>query len=515
MFFRLPVIFFLLLATACSTQKLVIPQASSVYQKETGEIQDCAELFVEFDELVRKQGVMDVQASRIEGFPYLRADRFLASFKSRLQQDEALHLWLERLRELDYEARLIELRNLDFDADHLAGFSVSDKRALAGKLGHCGGLLINTDLKRKGQIQKLINNVEVKDNYNEFSRVLGFYPVSRLFVAKGVDQLHEEIKATFQQQKSQTANHSLIYYYPEPDDSGRTWTRIAGLLQTASNNPLAIPLLDKDSEEVLFSRYAPVWAIEQKSNDDKIGKPYWDENGKLDIDTETPITYRFLSYTKLDEEILLQLNYVIWFPARPVTGPLDILGGKLDGITWRVTLNKGGKPLIYDAMHNCGCYHMFFPSPNLERRDIGYEGEEPILVPDIVQEIKPDQRAVIHIASSSHYIEGVRLISEDKTDYTIYSHADYQELRSLTYGDNRYKSMFAENGIVAGTSRKERFILWPMGVMDPGAMRQMGHHAIAFVGKRHFDDPDLIERYFKLISAKIAPTNEHLSADLH
>jgi hypothetical protein len=30
-------------------------------------------------------------------------------------------------------------------------------------------------------------------------------------------------------------------------------------------------------------------------------------------------------------------------------------------------------------------------------------------------------------------------------------------------------------------------------------MRQWGHHATAFVGRRHFDDVDLIERRFRLL----------------
>lgn len=37
-----------------------------------------------------------------------------------------------------------------------------------------------------------------------------------------------------------------------------------------------------------------------------------------------------------------------------------------------------------------------------------------------------------------------------------------------------------------------------MGVPEPGAMRQWGRHATAFVGRRHFDDPWLLERYFTL-----------------
>jgi len=29
-------------------------------------------------------------------------------------------------------------------------------------------------------------------------------------------------------------------------------------------------------------------------------------------------------------------------------------------------------------------------------------------------------------------------------------------------------------------------------------MRQWGHHATAFVGRRHFDEPELLGRYFDL-----------------
>ncbi len=54
------------------------------------------------------------------------------------------------------------------------------------------------------------------------------------------------------------------------------------------------------------------------------------------------------------------------------------------------------------------------------------------------------------------------------------------------------------DGIVPGSERGERWLFWPMGVPEPGAMRQWGRHATAFVGRRHFDDPWLFERYFAL-----------------
>ena len=47
---------------------------------------------------------------------------------------------------------------------------------------------------------------------------------------------------------------------------------------------------------------------------------------------------------------------------------------------------------------------------------------------------------------------------------------------------------FDADGLIASSARRERFFLWPLGVENTGAMRQQGNHAIAFAGKRHFDE---------------------------
>jgi hypothetical protein len=72
-------------------------------------------------------------------------------------------------------------------------------------------------------------------------------------------------------------------------------------------------------------------------------------------------------------------------------------------------------------------------------------------------------------------------------------------LRALPLPNNRYRSLFNEEGFIEGSERAERFLFWPMGIPNPGAMRQWGHHATAFVGRRHFDDPKLLESNFKVI----------------
>jgi hypothetical protein len=73
--------------------------------------------------------------------------------------------------------------------------------------------------------------------------------------------------------------------------------------------------------------------------------------------------YRRLAFTRYGGRTLVQLVYMIWFTERPQNSSLDPLSGKLDGIAFRVTLNQSGRPLVYDSIHLCGCYHMFFPTP--------------------------------------------------------------------------------------------------------------------------------------------------------
>jgi hypothetical protein len=63
--------------------------------------------------------------------------------------------------------------------------------------------------------------------------------------------------------------------------------------------------------------------------------------------------------------------------------------------------------------------------------------------------------------------------------------------------DGSHRSLFGPDGIIAGTERSASWLYWPTGVTAPGAMRQWGRQATAFVGKRHFDEPHLLDRYFE------------------
>jgi hypothetical protein len=144
------------------------------------------------------------------------------------------------------------------------------------------------------------------------------------------------------------------------------------------------------------------------------------------------------------------------------------------------------------------------------RQRVGFE--EPILVP---QSLARDQsRKVLHIASTSHYIQRVYAANSDTTaahSEVVYQFRDYDVLRALPV-DKGFRSLFGPDGIVPHTERRERCLLWPTGVQSPGAMRQWGRHAVAFVGERHFDDPDLIERYFEMVPGEFAKRRQRSAA---
>jgi hypothetical protein len=114
-----------------------------------------------------------------------------------------------------------------------------------------------------------------------------------------------------------------------------------------------------------------------------------------------------------------------------------------------------------------------------------------------MRRLREGERPLVSIATATHFIERVGAVSGPDS-LVRYSLRRYDELRSLSRVDGGRRSVFGPEGIVAGSERGERFLYWPMGIASAGAMRQWGRHATAFVGRRHFDDADLIEKRFAL-----------------
>jgi hypothetical protein len=266
---------------------------------------------------------------------------------------------------------------------------------------------------------------------------------------------------------------------------------IAALLARAAQNPLAIPDPRGSERRVLFETFAPVWEIDALSSADRIGTVAWRNDGLPTVRVEAPAVYRFVTHTRFRGDSLLQLNYLVWFPRRPAQHWLDIYAGDLDGLIWRVTLDREGAPLAYDSIHPCGCYYQVFPG-------LGYRVQqpalhsEPVLSPLPVLPPRPGQRLVLRISAGEHYLQAVYTDTEELPAQR-YEWREHEELLAMRTPEGTRRSLFGPDGLVPHTQRIERFLLWPSGVPSPGAMRRIGTHAIALVGRRHFDDADLLD----------------------
>ncbi len=449
---------------------------------------DCRALYAAVDARVERHGVRDAQAARIEGFPYLRVNRLLASFRDQARSAPAFEAWVDALAALDAAARRAELANLPATAGEPGS---PGGTALAAPLGHCRAVLRRADA-RSGRLQRLLPaRARVAPEYDERRRLLGLYPLTSQVVRSAVRRLHERRAPVFERAPAALAVHGQRLAYAPP--AGRP-----APVPLPAGDALGVPRPDRAARARLFARFAPVFVVDVASDADRIGIPSWTTDGQPYVDTARPAVYRHLSHTRLGDRTLVQLNYVIWFPRRPRAGPLDLTAGHLDGLTLRVTLDAGGDPLLYETMHNCGCYHMFFPTAGLERTVPDGPGAEPLWVPQRAPVLGPDERLAVYLAHGTHYVQGLSGAGDIGAGARVYAFDDYDTLRSLPVPGGGRRSLFAADALVPGTARAERWLLWPTGIASPGAMRQWGRHATAFVGRRHFDDPYLIARYFAL-----------------
>lgn len=448
--------------------------------------QDCASWYRELDARIERGGVRDAQARPVDGFPYLRVDRLLAALRGEASADDSkLGALVQRMQALDVEGREVELANL--------GVADAGRRAARQTARDCGDRLRDAALADPAARARLIERAAVPDDYSTAMRVLGLYALTRYPFYSGVQRYQEDVRQSFRAARTLAA----VRYAP-PATPAMPRAAQAEAIVRASGNRLGIPEPAGEALERLFGAHAPVFEIEQTGEFDRPGALRWRAGGAMpEVDASEPAVYRHVAWTKYRGRVLLQLVYTIWFSERPPDSALDILAGTLDGVTWRVTLAPDGEPLVYDTMHPCGCYHMFFPTPRARPVASPASTLEWAFSPAALPRVADGERPVLRIATRTHYVEGVSLERVDAGG-TRYVLRPYGELRSLARPEGGRASAFGPDGLIAGSERTERFLFWPMGIDSAGAMRQWGRHATAFVGRRHFDDADLLEKRFVL-----------------
>lgn len=494
-------IIFAAIASACAT--LESPFRAHL-ESEAPQVRECAEWYRVLDERAAAAGTRDAQDARVPGFPYLRVSRLLAALRPAAASNEyALQALADRMLALDLEARRYEIMNLPpeqlpdlRDASDIGSEGTAGLRFALQRTQQCGRLLREIDLAKPESRDALLRRAEVADDYRLLDRIIGMYWFARLAFAEGVRRHEEETLAAFRREPALPEGASLVRYAPEPD-----WplprSQVAAILARAAENALGIPEPSENDLKALLAAYAPSFEVEVKGDYDRFGALRWlrDTNAPT-VEGADLAVYGHPAWTRYQGKVLLQLVYTLWFPQRPPQSEGDILAGTLDGITWRVTLAPDGEPLVYDTIHPCGCYHMFFPTPRAAARPGPGGVVEWMFSPQSLPRMAEGERPVVRIASGTHYIERVS-VTHGTDSVVRYALRPYGELRSLFRFIGPRGSAFGPDGLVPGTERAERFAFWPMGIASAGAMRQWGRHATAFIGRRHFDDADLFERRFR------------------
>ncbi len=455
------------------------------------------------DALVDREGVRDGGATRLTGFAHARVDRLLASFALEVQGSDARwQAWAQATGELDREARRWELLNLPDAA--LRELHEHDREAMAAHVDACAAIAWAEAAASPVRRRALLAQARVPDEYALWKRALGLYPLSRWPFLAGVKRWESEWAQTLVE-GSRSAMGVPEGYRWAPDGASVAPGEVQGLMAALAPDALGIPRPSEAQAARLLHAYAPVVEVVQRGAFDRVGRVQWADAEAPQVDATQPTLYGRIAHTRYGQTTLLQLVYSAWFSERPPKGALDLLAGAVDGVVMRLTLDPEGRPMLADSIHACGCYHLFVPGKALTRRPAPGWGEEWAFAPIRLPDLAPGERLLWRLSSGDHMLESVTAAPQSReVSGGVYRLADEDGLRSLPLPEGGRRSVFAPDGIMPGTQRGERVLFWPMGITSPGAMRQWGRQPTAFVGRRHFDDPWLVEERFA-VEAGVLP----------
>jgi hypothetical protein len=476
-----------MLAAGCAS---VAPDGLLRTYDATPALRDCARWYAEEDARVEAAAVRDAQDARVPGFPHLRTNRLLASWREEATANERkLEAMVERMHTLDIQARRREAANLPVRVpgvrDHMA------ERIVMQRASACGLLMREADLADAQARALLLAGSRVPDEPSSALRVLGRDALAGGDVEGALRRHEMETRAAFQRDPATTRRSSVVRYSPHPSPP-LPRNGVARMIEFASANPLGIPELGELETEMLFAAHAPSLEIEITGEHDRLGAIRWLRGAPMPmVDGAELVVYRHLAWTRYRERVLLQVVYTAWFPARAPVVDGDLLAGTLDGLTWRVTLAPDGEPVVYDAINASGTEHFFFPTPRAVPLPAPAGSVGWMFAPQQLPRVAEGERPVLRIASGSHRLEGVSLV-RGADSIVRYELRPYEELRSIARLDGRQASMFGPGGEVAGSERP------PAASTGNGAIRQWGRQGTGMTSPRHFDDPDLIERRFAI-----------------
>ena len=481
----------LLLTKGCSA---LLPQRTPEVPEN---VAACQAFLARIDQAVEADGVTDGASLRIEGFAYLRTNRFLYAAGERLVTRDQTLAWLEAMHRLDREARRKEIRNLSPERfqEFEPGVPSDEKReALIRKVSECSQTLYRfhryeTDLRRRVQRRTVI-----PDEYRTWRRALGLYPLVALPVAYVTDDVYDDFRQWHETPPDKLSRQGHLVVAGPAENWNHDGFDPQSLYRPERLNALGLPDMTTEQGRRLAAHFAPIIIQDEADRYDRIGTLIWQDD-RVRVDTEHPTVYYYFSYAIVADRPILQVNYAFWYSGREGPNAPWIERGPLDGLTVRISFDHRMRPFMVDLMNNCGCYHFFIP----QRRYIQTIREIPLavdpFVPAWMPSDFPDKRLQLRVNSGWHQVQHVGANQPAQVS-RVYSLVPYAQLEMLPDATGRTQSIFDAEGIARDSERIEPLIFFSMGIPAVGSMRQRGHHAIKLVGRAYFDDPLLFEQSF-------------------
>ncbi|MDA3970311.1 MAG: hypothetical protein PF442_03070 [Desulfobulbaceae bacterium] len=469
---------------------------SPVPPKISGE---CQALWHSMEDVITREKVRDSYAPLLDGYDYLRADRFLLALGQLAHSSREEHALIEQMRVLDLQRRYLELEFLSDSAlaDLIPDGTIADEGVFKRHVASCSAELLQADRRDPDYFHKVMKAVNTDQDYSTLYRILGLYPVTQLYVGHRIKVYEDEHPVLV------GAQPLAVKRIIEPR-AGRPLSakRIELILRNGRLKPFLNFQFAEQELDDLVRHYSPVFEL----GGDSFGR-ISKSGARWQVDEHDPVVYYYLSHALIQGIPALQINYVIWFNERREPAPW-YTAGHLDGMNVRVTLDWQGRPLVYDSIGNCGCFYFGLLNDDLVvQKPQGHTGFSPRIA-GLLPRIEPSNHLSVQVESGSNRVVGVatRSLDDENQKYRLLPYA----LLERHSGELQTK-FFDEDGYVDDTSRLERYFLFPMGIPNIGAMRQRGRQPITLVGRAYFDDPYLLADIL-VVKAEVPAKNKLLKS---
>ncbi|MCP4627421.1 MAG: hypothetical protein GY850_28495 [bacterium] len=149
------------------------------------------------DQAVKEADGRDASDFAIPGFPYLRANRFIAGLKTTLHNDARRKQWVRWMRQLDLAARRKEIQNLP--VKHLKALNerlgeTADRNMLMQRVKYYSKKLSDHDWRQPGFYPTLQAAITAPSEYSTAMRVVGIYPLTSIPVASVTRRVQDQFK---------------------------------------------------------------------------------------------------------------------------------------------------------------------------------------------------------------------------------------------------------------------------------------------------------------------------------